>query len=102
MKHIISLRAADSPGFIEIDEAEYDFIKDARENLFEALYLEEILDLVIENYYEYETELLAMSSRMMIFNDEYFSMERERNLLSRRIANLLSAGRMYIDQSLII
>jgi hypothetical protein len=99
MKHIISLRVADSPGFIEIDEAEYNLIKDARGNLFEALYLEENLDLVIENYYEYESDLLSISSRMMIFNDDYFSMGRERSLLTRRIANLLSAGRMYIDQS---
>lgn len=99
MKYIISTRVADSPGYIEIDEAEYNLIKGARENLFEALYLEENLDLVIENYYEYETDLLSISSRMMIFGDEYFSMGRERNLISRRIANLLSSGRMYIDQS---
>ncbi len=99
MKYLISLRAADSPGFIEIDEAEYKLIKDARENLFEALYLEENLDLVIENYYEYETDLLSISSRMMIFHDNYFSMGRERSLISRRIVNLLSVGRMYIDQS---
>lgn len=99
MKYIISTRVADSPGFIEIDEAEFNLIKDAGENLFEALYLEENLDFVIENYYEYETDLLAISSRMMIYGDEYFSMGRERNLISRRIVNLLSAGRMYIDQS---
>jgi len=80
MKYLISMRAADAPGSIEIDEAEHNLIKDARENLFEALYLEEKLDVVIENYYEYETELLSMSSRMMIFNDDYFSMGRERNL----------------------
>lgn len=84
MKYIISTRVADSPGFIEIDEAEFNLIKDARENLFEALYLEENLDFVIENYYEYETDLLAISSRMMIYGDGYFSMGRERNLISRR------------------
>ena len=40
-------------GFIEIDEAEYKLIKRAKENLYEALFLEEKLDLVTENYYEY-------------------------------------------------
>ena len=90
------------PGFIEIDEAEYNLIKNARENLYEALFLEEKLDYVTENFYEYETEPLTIASRMMIFHDaNYFSMNRERSLISRRIVNLLSAGgRMYLDQSI--
>jgi len=91
----------DFTGFIEIDEAEYLLIKIARQNLFEMLFLEEQLDLVTENFYEYETELLAIASRMMIFfgNDDQLSMSRERNLIGRRIVNLLTVGRMYIDQS---
>jgi len=90
----------DFRGFIEIDEAEFLLIKSARQNLFEMLFLEEQLDLVTENFYEYETELLAIASRMMIFsNDDPMSMSRERNLIGRRIVNLLTAGRMYIDQS---
>ena len=36
----------------------------------------------------------------MIFHDDtYFSFSLERNLVNRRIVNLLSAGRMYLDQS---
>jgi len=86
--------------FVEIDEAEYLLIKNARQNLLEVLFLEEKLDLVTENFYEYETELLSIASRMMIFNnDDHVAMSRERNLIGRRIVNLLSAGRMYIDQS---
>ena len=100
MRYIISKRVMGFTGFIEIDEAEYLLIKIARQNLFEMLFLEEQLDLVTENYYEYETELLAMASRMMIFsNDDQLSMSSERNLIGRRIVNLLTAGRMYIYQS---
>ena len=100
MRYGISKRVLGFRGFIEIDEAEYKLIKNARENLFEALFLEEKLDLVMENYYEYETELLSMASRMVVFHgDDYFSVSRDRNLISRRIVNLLSAGRMYLDQS---
>jgi hypothetical protein len=100
MKYSITTIVAGSPGFIEIDEAEYLLIKSARQILFEMLFLEEQLDLVTENFYEYETELLAIASRMMIFsNDDQLSMSRERNLIGRRIVNLLTAGRMYIDQS---
>ena len=100
MRYGISKRVMDFRGFIEIDEAEFLLIKSARQNLFEMLFLEEQLDLVTENFYEYETELLAIASRMMIFsNDDPMSMSRERNLIGRRIVNLLTAGRMYIDQS---
>ena len=87
--------------FIEIDEAKYKLITKARENLFEALFLEEKLDLVTESFCEYETELLSIASRAMIFLDfDYFSISGTRNLVSRRIVNLLSAGRMYLDQSI--
>lgn len=100
MRYVISKRVMDFTGFVEIDEAEYLLIKTARQNLFEILFLEEQLDLVTENFYEYETELLAIASRIMIFsNDDQLSMSRERNLIGRRIVNLLTAGRMYIYQS---
>ncbi|CAG0990224.1 hypothetical protein ANAEL_02253 [Anaerolineales bacterium] len=101
MKYGISKLVMGFTGFIEINEAEYLRIKAARQNLFEILFVEEKFDLVAENFYEYETELLAIASRMMIFsNDDHISMSRERNLISRRIVDLLSAGRMYIDQSI--
>ena len=68
-------------------------------NLFEVLFLEEKLDLVTGNFYEYETELLSITSRMMIYrNDDYFSMNDDRIVISRRVANLTSACRMYLDQ----
>jgi len=90
-----------SPGFIEIDEAEYQSIKTAITNLFELLFLEETLDFVTENFQEYEAEMLVISSREMVFFDsDYFSMSNERNTVSRRIVNLLTACEMYLSQSI--
>ncbi|HVN16643.1 MAG TPA: hypothetical protein VMT73_12940, partial [Anaerolineales bacterium] len=98
MKYIITTIVAGSPGFIEIDEAEYERIKSAIVNLFELLFFEEKLDLVTENFQEYEAELLLIASRDMVFHDsDYFSMSDERDIVSRRIVNLLSACRMYLD-----
>jgi hypothetical protein len=89
-----------SAGMAEISEQEYQAISLARRNLFEALFLEEKFDIVIENYYEYETELLSSASRFMLFGDQNPSqIQGERILISRRIVNLLSAGRLYLDQS---
>lgn len=100
MKYIISTTVAGSPGYIEIGKSSFLEKKEAIRNLFQMLFLEEKFDLLIENYFEYENELLIAASRMMIFNDEnYFSMSKDRNVVSRRIVNLLSAGRMYIDQT---
>lgn len=90
-----------SPGSIEIDEEQYKRIKSAILSLFELLFYEEKLDLVIENFQEYESELLLIASRDMVFKDaDYFSMSRERNTVSRRIVNLLSTCKMYMDQSI--
>ena len=100
MEYSITTIVAGAPGFVDIDEAEYKRIKSAITNLFEMLFFEEKLDLVMENFHEYEVELLTIASREMVFNDDdYFSMSRERNTVSRRIVNLLSACRMYLDQS---
>lgn len=87
------------PNFIEIDEHEYLQIKSATKNLFEVFFLEEKLDIVTGNFYEYETELLSAASRMMIYSDEnYFSMSDDRIAIGRRVANLVSSCRMYLDQ----
>ena len=54
----------------------------------------------MDNYYDYEMGLLSVGSRMVIYHGEdLFSMHRERILISRNIINLLSACRMYLDQS---
>ena len=101
MEYGITTIVAGSPGFVDISEVEYKRIKAAIANLFELLFFEEKLDLVTENFQEYEAELLSIASRDMVFhNEDYFSMSRERNILCRRIVNLLSACRMYLDQSI--
>ena len=87
-----------SSGFIELTENEYEQIELARKNLFEVLFIEEKFDFVSENYYELETELLSIASRMIVFHDDdYFSMNQERNIISRKIANLMTTCRMYLD-----
>jgi hypothetical protein len=101
MKFGITRLVAGFSGFIEIDKTEYEYIKIARANLFELLLLEETFDILIENFQEYEAELLSIASRDMVFNfDDNVSMSHERIIVSRRIVNLLSACRMYLDQSM--
>jgi hypothetical protein len=99
MEYAITTIVADSPGYVDISEDDYKRIKVAIANLFELLFFEENLDLVTENFQEYEAELLLIASRDTIFNDDnYFSTSHDRVIVSRRIVNLLSACRMYLDQ----
>ena len=87
--------------FIDISEEEYQAISNAKKNLLDALYLEEKLDIVIENYLEFEMELLASSTRQMVNRGQnYFWFQEEINKLNRRVVNLLSAGRLYLDHSM--
>ena len=87
--------------FVEISETEYQAISNAKDCLFEALYLEQKLDIVIENYLEFEMELLASSTRHMVHrNTDYHWLQEEGNRINRRVVNLLSAGRLYSDHSM--
>lgn len=86
---------------LELSEEDYVAAKMAIENMYELLFLEEKLDLVVENYLEYETDLLSAANRFMMFqNHTYSLLNYERNLISRRIINLLTACRLYLDQSI--
>ncbi len=86
--------------YVTITEADFAAIKTAKSNLLEALFIEEKMDIAIENYLELENELLTSSTRRMVqFDFSYISAQSERNLFSRRIVNLLSTCRGYLDQT---
>jgi len=89
-----------SSGVVELSQVEYTKISKAIESLRELYYIEEKLDLVTENYCEFESELLDISSKRMIFSNlEYDLAQDTRVLINRRVMNLLSSFRMYLDQA---
>jgi hypothetical protein len=100
MKYIILKPVSETPCEIEIDETAYREVKLSRNNLFRLLSLEERLDILINNYIEYEYELVIVARMIRFNNEDYFSMGKDKSAINRRIVNLLSAGRMYIDQSI--
>jgi hypothetical protein len=87
--------------FVDISKEEYRAIGDSKKCLIEALYIEQKLDMVVEDYFEFEMELLATSTRQMVqWNQDYYWFQEEINRLNRRIVNLLSVCRLYLDQSI--
>lgn len=100
MDHGLLRRVLDSVAFVAITEGEYNVIQQARNGLMESLFMEEKFDLLIENYFEFEITLLEISTRSMVrFQHDYRSLHLERNLIDRRIVNILTAGRVYIDHT---
>jgi hypothetical protein len=89
-----------STPFLTITRDEYDSIKTARDGLLQIFYLEERFDLLIGNYLDLETGLLDSAAHWMIHGAfEYSWFQTQRNLIVRRIVNLLTACRLYLDQT---
>jgi len=87
-------------GFVEMSREEFDAAKAAREMSFEILYLEEKFDLLIGNYLDYESTLLSAAARHMIYKEfDFSSFQDEIYLVARRIVNLLTTCRLYVDQT---
>ncbi|MCX5737033.1 MAG: hypothetical protein NTZ61_00765, partial [Proteobacteria bacterium] len=92
--------ALGEPGFIELSETEFESLRDAREAVFDVLGLEEKLDLLVENYAEFEQELLEVALRHSLsFVLEWSSAMSQLQTINRRLANLLATARLYIHQT---
>lgn len=99
-KYQIRRYVAGSKEFIKISEEEYKKIKEAKDNLFQTLFIEEKFDMVLENYFEFEETVLNSGLKNMIFrNQDYNWLLSEKRIVSRRIVNLLTACRLYVDQT---
>jgi hypothetical protein len=86
--------------FVSMTEEEYFDIRRRREILLEALFIEEKFDLVVDNYLEFETDLLDSVAREMVRGvQSWTAFQAERNQMNRRIVNLLSACRLYLDHT---
>jgi len=88
----------DTKDAVSIDEAKYTELCHAQEVLLHALYIEDKLDLLLENFVEYEEELLSVGlSRMVFERNDYTEFRDDVSLINRRLVNLLSACRAYLD-----
>lgn len=77
----------------------FDEISGAHSFYSDMILIEEKYDTVVENYYEFERELIEITARHMLFDitDEAFF--NQTSLINRRLLNLLAAARMYNDHT---
>lgn len=83
---------------IEIDSDRYDALQDARNVLFGALAIEEKYDLLFSNYLELEKEALNYATESMVKGSLWYDgFAIATQSINRRIVNLLTSTRLYID-----
>lgn len=85
--------------FLKLTPAKYKQLNTAHKGLWEALQIEEKFNLVIENYAEFERELLTQANDLVIFsNTSWSELQTDKHAINRRLVNLLTTCRLYIDQ----
>ena len=86
-------------GPIEISKADFESIREAKEGVVRAMLIEEKLELVLDNFVEYEGDFLQLALRSAVFEEYGWSDFRAAaQRVNRRLANLLTTCRLYLDQ----
>ena len=98
MKYVITRKILGRKNTVDINRDDFINAKTAKENLSIALGMEDKINIVLENYAEYEEELLRITMRRMLFSRyEHSSFIDDIHLVNRRLMNLLASCRLYID-----
>ena len=100
MTYFLKVKALGRFPKVGLTEAAYGALKSARKTLSNALSLEETYDILVSNHLEFERELVSQAAEDMVRSiHTYESLFAMKAVLARRIANLLTAGRIYADQA---
>ena len=99
MKYLLRTDGLGKVPEIEITKKEYDEFEKAQNILSNALEIEEIYEIVIVNYLDFEKQISnSIADYMVRGNIDYSSFFYTRLGLNIRLLNLLSAARLYIDK----
>jgi hypothetical protein len=99
MRYELTLLTLGQKDSIELAKEQFEAIKDSIASLFITLGMEEKFNLLMDNYAEFEQELLGLSLRNALFADfDWVSGTGQLYGVNRRLANLVSAGRLFVDQ----
>lgn len=98
MNYAIRILSGRSRLWINITEVEYTTAISHIKNIIHAFELEEKFDILVGNYEELEAELLRLTVEKSIHKrSSWHDGAHNRRLLNRRLNNLLSSCRMYLD-----
>ncbi len=85
---------------LQIDDGEAGAILDARRATFARIAFEELWDMVVQNLADLERDLVTAGVDQMLFGGQSWSENQDiRTLFARRLANLLTSAKSYIEIS---
>ncbi|WP_426683519.1 hypothetical protein ABFU84_02140 [Xanthomonas translucens pv. undulosa] len=100
MRYRLRIKALGAFPSLEISEERYLSLCQSRRTLSNALLCEEAYDLLVSNHEEFERELADIAvGQMMRSEYSYEAFFAIKSVLARRVANLVTAGRIYVDQA---
>lgn len=98
-QYFIRKRVLGSKPRVAITRERFLELVDAREGISETLGIEEKYDLLLENYLAFSNGLLSLSTSLAVRPWTSWSESRGHvGVVHRHLLNLLSAGRLYLDQ----
>jgi hypothetical protein len=98
MKYKLEKRVLSGLYLLNLRKAEYDKYLYARNIILMAIRIEEAFDVLIDNYLEFETTLLQATNHYLVrFIDAHETFQSERRLFNRKLINLLTTSRAYLD-----
>jgi hypothetical protein len=99
MKYGITLNLHGCTDLIELSQEKFNEIKRAKIYLMHALLIEDKFAYILDNYCEFENELLNLTIKNTVFKrDDYNNIVNNIHTINRRILNLVAVCRMYFDQ----
>lgn len=99
MQYVLTRLTLGTQPTVELPEADFRRIQLAASRNAVFLGLEEKFDLLVCNYEEFELEVLRLPLKQLIHPGQQWSgMAADRMLLARRLVNVLTTSRLYVDQ----
>lgn len=99
MKFCLHLGVLGNWPVLDISRDDFERLKKAKRGLFVLVGIEEKFEMLLDNYVDYEQELLRIAlGHMVSHNVDYLEMNDGRPSMNRRLANLLTMTRLYTDQ----
>ena len=99
MRYELNQRWTGGKGPVAISKEDFEAIREAKAGVVRMMLIEEKIDLLLDNYVEYEGELLQLALRSAVLEEYGWSDFRAAvQRFNRRLANLLTTCRLYLDQ----
>ncbi|MCA8908197.1 MAG: hypothetical protein KDA64_09990 [Rhodospirillaceae bacterium] len=98
MKYALRILALGKCPEIQISQERYDALKESRERLARAMKFEQAYEILVQNYFDVEQEILTITLRNAIYSAyDYGDFLIIRLSLNRKFINFFTTARLYLD-----